>query len=76
MGGFKNKGVKMVTGTVKWFNRTKGFGFIEVEGQNDVFVHISEVEKAGLNGLNEGDQVDFDIQETDRGGQAVNLKKA
>jgi len=66
----------MVTGTVKWFNRTKGFGFIEVEGQNDVFVHISEVEKAGLNGLNEGDQVDFEVKETDRGSQAVDLKKA
>jgi len=48
----------MPTGTVKWFNSTKGFGFIQPqEGGKDVFVHISAVERAGLNGLNEGDRV-------------------
>ena len=52
----------MTTGTVKWFNLTKGFGFIEPEGGgNDVFVHISAVERAGLSTLNEGQKIDFEI---------------
>ncbi len=59
------------TGTVKWFNPTKGFGFIEPEnGGNDVFVHISSVEKAGLRSLAEGQKVSFEIQEN-RGKQAA-----
>ncbi|AUJ64549.1 cold-shock protein [Aestuarium zhoushanense] len=53
----------MANGTVKWFNATKGFGFIEVEGaRNDVFVHISAVERAGLTGLKDGQAVTFDIE--------------
>ena len=53
----------MANGTVKWFNATKGFGFIEPEGgSKDVFVHISAVERAGLNGLNDGQKVTFDIE--------------
>ncbi len=66
----------MSTGTVKWFNATKGYGFIEPEDQGkDVFVHISAVEQAGLSGLNEGQKVSFDI-ETGRNGKsaATNLK--
>jgi CspA family cold shock protein len=56
----------MTTGTVKWFNGQKGFGFIEPnDGGNDVFVHISAVERAGLSGLAEGQKVMFEIQ-TDR----------
>ncbi len=52
----------MATGTVKWFNTTKGFGFIQPEdGGADVFVHISAVERAGLRSLNEGQRVSFDI---------------
>lgn len=52
----------MANGTVKWFNSTKGFGFIEPEeGGKDVFVHISAVERAGLRGLNEGDKVSFEL---------------
>ena len=52
----------MTTGTVKWFNPTKGFGFIEPEdGSNDAFVHISAVERAGLSTLNEGQKVTFDL---------------
>ncbi len=52
----------MANGTVKWFNATKGFGFIEPDdGSKDVFVHISAVEKAGLNSLREGQNVSFDI---------------
>ncbi|MFH1157690.1 MAG: cold-shock protein [Pseudomonadota bacterium] len=66
----------MSSGTVKWFNNKKGFGFIVPdEGGQDVFVHISAVEKSGLNGLNEGQKVSFDLA-PDREGRmtAVNLK--
>tara|TARA_R110001592_G_scaffold144484_6_gene367672 strand:+ start:2856 stop:3065 length:210 start_codon:yes stop_codon:yes gene_type:complete len=64
------------TGTVKWFNTTKGFGFIVPDdGSNDVFVHISAVEQAGLRTLNEGQKVEYDLQEN-RGKQAAsNLKE-
>ena len=62
-------------GTVKWFNATKGFGFIQPDdGGNDVFVHISALEKAGLRGLDEGQKVSYDVQ-VERGKEAaVNLK--
>jgi CspA family cold shock protein len=54
----------MATGTVKWFNPRKGFGFIEPEGgDNDVFVHISAVQKSGLDSLNEGQKVEFTLEE-------------
>ena len=57
----------MATGTVKFFNQQKGFGFISpVDGGNDVFVHISAVEKAGMSGLNEGQKVSYDVV-TERG---------
>ena len=67
----------MATGTVKWFNATKGFGFIQPEdGGKDVFVHISAVQAAGLQGLNEGQKVSYDVV-TERGKQAAaNLKLA
>ena len=66
----------MPTGTVKFFNTVKGFGFIHPDdGQKDVFVHISAVERSGLPGLNENQKVSFDV-ETGRDGRvsAVNLK--
>jgi len=65
----------MRQGTVKWFNATKGFGFIEPQdGGQDLFVHISAVEAAGLNGLNDGQKVSFE-SEDNRGKQAaINIK--
>ena len=65
----------MANGTVKWFNATKGFGFIQPEeGGPDVFVHISAVEKAGLRGLNEGQRVAYELQNERGKTAAVNLK--
>lgn len=63
------------TGTVKFFNSTKGFGFITPEGGGkDVFVHVSAVERAGLRTLNEGQRVSFDTEQDARGAKAVNLR--
>jgi CspA family cold shock protein len=69
------KETKMATGTVKWFNPTKGYGFIAPEdGGRDVFVHISAVERAGLNSLNEGQVVEYEVV-SNRGKQAAeNIK--
>ncbi|ADC51234.1 MULTISPECIES: cold-shock protein [Alkalihalophilus] len=63
------------TGTVKWFNAEKGFGFIEVEGGNDVFVHFSAITGEGFKSLDEGQAVEFEIVEGDRGPQAANVVK-
>lgn len=65
----------MATGTVKWFNATKGFGFIQPDdGGKDVFVHVTAVQKAGLTGLNEGQKISYELA-TDRGKTAAsNLK--
>ena len=67
----------MPVGTVKWFNQTKGFGFIEPEaGGADVFVHISAVERAGMGTLNEGQKVQYDLERDERRGRthAANLR--
>jgi len=60
---------------VKWFNDRKGYGFISQEDGNDVFVHYSAIEAQGFKTLAEGDRVDFEIQETDRGPEAKSVKK-
>ncbi|MFQ3853070.1 cold-shock protein CspD [Staphylococcus sp. 2S1] len=65
----------MNNGTVKWFNAEKGFGFIEVEGGNDVFVHFSAITQEGYKSLEEGQAVEFEIVEGDRGPQATNVVK-
>ena len=67
----------MAIGTVKFFNSTKGFGFIAPEGGGkDVFVHATAVEAAGMRSLNEGQRVTFEIQPDAKGSKAVNLKAA
>ena len=65
----------MKQGTVKWFNAEKGFGFIEVEGENDVFVHFSAINQEGYKSLEEGQSVEFEVVEGDRGPQAANVVK-
>ena len=65
----------MQQGNVKWFNGEKGFGFIEVEGGEDVFVHFSPIEGDGFKTLDEGQAVEFDIVDGDRGPQAANVVK-
>ncbi|UOQ93501.1 cold-shock protein [Halobacillus shinanisalinarum] len=65
----------MKTGTVKWFNAEKGFGFIEVEGEDDVFVHFSAIQEEGFKSLEEGQTVEFEITEGNRGPQAANVTK-
>ena len=67
----------MAIGTVKFFNSTKGFGFISPDGgAKDVFVHATAVEAAGMSGLQEGERVQFDVQPDERGPKAVNLTSA
>lgn len=66
----------MINGKVKWFNAQKGFGFIEVEGQEDIFVHFSAIQDEGYKSLDEGQEVTFEITEGARGPQAANVQKA
>ena len=64
----------MAQGKVKWFNDTKGFGFIEQEGGEDVFVHFSAIQASGFRSLQEGQQVQFDVVKGPKGWQAENVK--
>ena len=65
----------MKTGVVKWFNNEKGFGFISVEGGDDVFVHFSAIQGEGYKTLEEGEKVSFEITEGARGPQAANVNR-
>lgn len=65
----------MESGVVKWFNPEKGFGFIEREGGDDVFVHFSDIQADGYRSLNEGDAVQFEVAEGDRGPKATNVSR-
>lgn len=69
--------VGLVRGTVKWYNKTKGYGFIRLPGGGiDVFVHVNQLVKSGIeNGLNEGDKVTFAIDKGEKGAFAINIKK-
>ena len=66
----------MAEGVVKWFNDAKGFGFIEQDGGADVFVHFSEIKMEGFKSLAEGDRVNFEITQGQKGPQAANVMKA
>jgi CspA family cold shock protein len=70
----RTKKVEMAQGTVKWFNGDKGYGFIEVEGGPDVFVHFSAITGGGYRSLDEGQKVEFDITQGQKGPQAENVK--
>ncbi len=65
----------MSEGVVKWFNEKKGYGFIQQQDGRDLFVHFSSITMSGFKTLNEGDQVLFEVEETDRGPQAKNVRK-
>lgn len=62
-------------GTVKWFNNDKGYGFIQYKEDNDIFVHYSMIQEDGYKSLSEGDVVEFDLIETDKGLQAIKVSK-
>ncbi len=64
----------MPTGKVKWFNETKGFGFIQTEGGGDVFVHQSDIQAEGFRTLQEGQQVEFETAEGEKGPKATNVR--
>ena len=65
----------MANGNVKWFNAQKGFGFIEMDGAKDIFVHYSEVKDDGFKSLDEGQPVQFEIRQNDKGDYAANVIK-
>ncbi len=66
----------MTKGTVKWFNESKGFGFLSREDGDDVFVHYSSIQSSGFKSLSEGQSVEFDVQDGPKGLQAVNVTVA
>ena len=67
--------ILMKIGTVKWFNNEKGFGFISVEGENDMFVHFSAIQGDGYKSLEEGQKVEFEVVDGEKGPQAANVTR-
>ena len=65
----------MANGTVKWFNEVKGYGFLTTEEGNDIFVHYTSIEGEGFRTLNEGDEVEFEVTDSPKGPQAINVKR-
>jgi CspA family cold shock protein len=65
----------MAEGTVKWFNESKGYGFIAREDGSDIFVHFSSIKGEGFKTLTEGDKVSFDVEEGEKGPKAINVEK-
>ncbi len=65
----------MANGTVKWFDTQKGFGFIEMEDSKDIFVHFSEIQGDGFKSLDEGQQVEFEIRQNEKGDYAANVTR-
>ncbi len=72
---YTNEERAMANGTVKWFNDAKGYGFIQIEGGEDVFVQYSAIQAQGFKSLTEGDQVEFDVTRGPKGLQASNVRK-
>jgi CspA family cold shock protein len=73
-GGLKLRGEVVERGTVKWFSDSKGYGFIQVDGRKDVFVHYSGIDGSGRKTLSDGDEVEFEIVEGPKGPQAQNVR--
>ncbi len=73
---FRKEVSALAEGIVKWFNDKKGYGFIEQEGGRDIFVHYSSINVPGFKTLAEGDRVSFDVEESDRGPVAKNVRKS
>jgi len=73
---FVRRKSRMAKGTVKWFNESKGFGFLTSEDGSDVFVHYSSIQGSGFKSLSEGQAVTFDIEQGPKGPKAVNVEKA
>lgn len=67
--------VALATGTVKWFNKNKGYGFIRSDGERDIFVHFSSIKGKGYRVLEQGDEVLFELVQTPKGPQAFNVKR-
>ncbi len=65
----------MIKGIVKWFDPQRGFGFIEMEGEKDIFVHHTEIQSEGFKTLNEGQEVEFEIKSNEKGNYAANVVK-
>ena len=65
----------MTTGKIKWFNPTKGYGFIEVDGGKDVFLHVSALQEAGISELREGEEIEFEMGSNQGKENAINIKK-